>query len=251
MAADSYRVMRLLSARADPERSSITVSFLGLRPRTAVYYPELGATLIHGGVRPPVRTISAPRENNSPWPVRRQTTRIAEFLDRAVSEPDRKRLRRTRAVVIVHDGQIVGERYADGFSEHTRLPGWSMTKSVLSALIGVLVGEGRVAPKNRALLPDWRPPDPRAAITLEDLLRMRSGLRFSEVYEDLSSDVIEMLFNRADAAGYAATAGRRAWDDVELLERSTNILPHRARRRRRECAEWPQRAPIESGCRAR
>ena len=246
VAEDSYRVMRLLSARADPERSSITVSFLGLRPRTAVYYPDLGATLIHGGVRPPVRTISAPRESNRPWPVCQPATRIAEFLDRTFSEPDRKRLRRTRAVVIVHDGQIVGERYADGFSEHTRLPGWSMTKSVLSALIGVLVGEGRVVPKKRELLTEWRPPDPRAAITLEDLLRMRSGLRFSEVYEDLSSDVIEMLFNRTDAAGYAA--GRRldappgtTWS---YSSGSTNILSRIARTivGEEEYAGWPRRA---------
>ena len=231
VAEDSYRVMRLLSARADREHSSITVSFLGLRPRTAIYYPDLGATLIHGGVRPPVHAIGAPRESGRPWHAARPTARLAEYLGRMFSEPDRRRLRRTRAVVIVHDGEIIGERYAEGFSEETRLPGWSMTKSVLGALIGVLVGEGRLAPEGHGLLSEWRAPDPRAAITVEDLLRMRSGLRFSEVYEDLSSDVIEMLFNRADTAGYAASRplDARPATKWSYSSGSTNILSRIAR----------------------
>ena len=118
--------------------------------------------------------------------------------------PIRKRLRRTRAIVVLRDGEIVAEQYAPGFSAATPLPAWSMTKSVLNALIGILVGEQRLSITDTALLPQWQPPDPRAAITLEDLLRMRSGLKFSEVYANFSSDVIEMLFNQPDAARYAA-----------------------------------------------
>jgi len=246
VAEDSYRVMRLLSARADRERSSITVSFLGLRPRTAICYPGLGATLIHGGVRPPVREISAPRESGRPWHAARPTARVDEFLGRMFSEPDRRRLRRTRAVVIVHDGEIIGERYAEGFSAETRLPGWSMTKSVLGALIGVLVGEGRLAAGDRGLLSEWRAPDPRAAITVEDLLRMRSGLRFSEIYEDLSSDVIEMLFNRADTAGYAASRPLDAPPATKwsYSSGSTNILSRIARTivGEEQYPGWPRRA---------
>jgi CubicO group peptidase (beta-lactamase class C family) len=246
VAEDSYRVMRLLSARADRESSSITVSFFGLRPRTAVYYSGLGATLIHGDVRPPVHPFKPPCETSRPWPSGRTSTRAAEFLDQMFSEPDPKRLRRTRAVVIVHDGQIVAERYAQGFSEETRFPGWSMTKSVSSALVGILVGEGRVVPKDRELLVQWQAPDPRAAITMEDLLRMRSGLRFSEVYEDLSSDVIEMLFNRADAAGYAAGRPLDAPPGTtwSYSSGSTNILSRIARTivGEEQYPEWPRRA---------
>jgi len=79
-----------------------------------------------------------------------------------------------------------------------------MAKSVLSALVGILVADGRLALDQRELMPEWRAPDPRAAIALEDLLRMRSGLRFSEAYGNPWSDVLHMLFNCPDAAGYAA-----------------------------------------------
>lgn len=243
---DSYRIMRLLSARVDRESRSITVSFLGLRPRTAVYYSGLGATLIHAGVSPPCASPGEPLGRSAEWSVRRPTPAIGACLDRAFSEPGRERLRRTRAVVIVQDGQIIGERYLDGCSETTRFPGWSMTKSVLSALIGVLVGEGRLVPKDRELLPEWRSPNPRAAITLEDLLRMRSGLRFSEIYDDLSSDVIEMLFNRSDAAAFAASRPLdappgTAWS---YSSGSTNILSRIARTivGEKHYAEWPRRA---------
>jgi CubicO group peptidase (beta-lactamase class C family) len=80
-----------------------------------------------------------------------------------------------------------------------------MAKSVLSALIGILVDDGRLALDRQELLPAWRAPDPRAAISLEDLLRMRSGLRFSETYANPWSDVLHMLYGVHDTAAYAAS----------------------------------------------
>jgi CubicO group peptidase (beta-lactamase class C family) len=229
VSADSYRLMRLFRARADESTASVTVSFLGLRPRTATYKAE-----------------SQPRSRASSWLVGQSPPKLKDAIDRAFLEPDRHRLRRTRAVVVVQDGRIVGERYGAGFGEDTRFPGWSMTKGVLSALIGVLVAEGRLVLKQRELLPEWKTPDPRADITLEDMLRMRSGLRFSEVYEDLSSDVIEMLFNQDDAAAYAASrpldaAPGTAWS---YSSGTTNILSRIARTivGEGEYPAWPRKA---------
>ena len=163
VSADSYRLMRLFRWRVDHQARSVTASLAGFPPRTAVFRGDAGIT-------------AAP----STW----QTAPASPALDRVVAaaflEPDRRRLRRTRAILVVQDGRIVAERYAPGFGEATRFAGWSMTKSVLGALVGVLVGEGRLSLRDVELMPRWRRPDPRAAITLEDLLRMRSGLGFSE-----------------------------------------------------------------------
>jgi CubicO group peptidase (beta-lactamase class C family) len=80
-----------------------------------------------------------------------------------------------------------------------------MTKSVLNALVGALVARGRLDVERRALLPQWSSPgDPRSAISLDDLLRMRSGLRFAEEYHNPLSDVTRMLFKRPDVAAFAA-----------------------------------------------
>jgi CubicO group peptidase (beta-lactamase class C family) len=207
VSADSYWPLRILRSRVDPVARTVTTSLFGLRPRTATFRPGLGSTLFLSAANPKVRATSG---RNAELPVGprnrcvRTTSDLQRVVDRAFTEPNPKRRRRTRAVVVLHDGEIVAEQYAPGFDTSTRLPGWSMAKSVLNALVGILVGEKRLSLQDAALLPQWQPPDPRAAITVEDLLRMRSGLKFSEAYSDFSSDVIEMLFNQPDTAGYAA-----------------------------------------------
>jgi CubicO group peptidase (beta-lactamase class C family) len=83
-----------------------------------------------------------------------------------------------------------------------------MAKSVQHAIVGLLVGEGRVALDAPAAVPEWSDPsDPRHAITLRQLLAMRDGLDWNEDYvDDKVSDVIQMLFGefQSDMAHYAA-----------------------------------------------
>ena len=90
----------------------------------------------------------------------------------------------------------------------TPLLSWSMAKSMLHAVVGMLVAEGRLSLDAPAPVPEWQTAgDPRAAITLQQLLDMRDGLDFNEVYEDPEvSDVLQMLFGRgqADMAAFAA-----------------------------------------------
>ena len=114
----------------------------------------------------------------------------------------------TRALLVVHRGELVVERYGDGTDATTTLPSWSMAKSILHAAVGVLVGRGELDPAAPADLSAWRNPgDPRGGITVDHLLHMRSGLAWTEDYvAGHASDVQEMLFGpgRADVAGYAA-----------------------------------------------
>ncbi len=127
-------------------------------------------------------------------------------------------LYQTYAVAIVHRGRLVFERY-DGLLPQWDKPGkpvtvatpllsWSMAKSMLHAVVGMLVAEGRLSLDAPAPVPEWQTAgDPRAAITLQQLLDMRDGLDFNEVYEDPEvSDVLQMLFGRgqADMAAFAA-----------------------------------------------
>lgn len=80
-----------------------------------------------------------------------------------------------------------------------------MSKSVLALLVGAAAGRGRLKTSDTALLPEWSGPgDPRGALTLEDLLRMRSGLVFDETYADPLSDVTQSLFALPDSGGAAA-----------------------------------------------
>jgi len=135
---------------------------------------------------------------------------LARELDRAFAEPDLERPVRTRAVVVVHGGRIVAERYGPGFTATTRLQGWSMTKSITNALVGILVRDKKLDVRAPAAVLEWQAPDdPRRAITLDVLLRASSGLEWSETYEasPLQSDVIYMLYRggHTDMAAYAAS----------------------------------------------
>lgn len=130
---------------------------------------------------------------------------VDEVLERAFSQPPELGL--TRALVVSHRGEIVAEGYGPETDAATTLISWSMAKSITHALIGLLVGEGRLDVAGPAPVPRWHGDgDPRAQITLDHLLQMRSGLAFVEDYVDgADSDVIEMLFGRGrdDVAAYA------------------------------------------------
>jgi CubicO group peptidase (beta-lactamase class C family) len=84
----------------------------------------------------------------------------------------------TQAVVVTWRGQIVGERYGLGATMHTPLEGWSMGKSIVATLIGVLIEQGAYTLDQPAPIPEWqRPGDPRSAIRIREILQMSSGLR--------------------------------------------------------------------------
>ncbi len=114
----------------------------------------------------------------------------------------------THALVVIWRGRLVLERYGSGHGPDEPLISWSVAKSFLHALVGILVRDGKLDPRARADVPAWQGPrDRRAAITLDQLLRMSSGLAWLEDYVDAQqSDVIEMLFGRGkdDVAAFAA-----------------------------------------------
>jgi CubicO group peptidase (beta-lactamase class C family) len=124
----------------------------------------------------------------------------------------------TQALVVMKRGTVIAERYGEGVSAKTPLPGWSVAQCVTALMIGQLASDGRLRMDETAPVPDWqRPGDPRGEITLRQLLQMRSGLRHTEQAEpERISDRTRMLFldGRDDMAAYAeaqpleAPAGR-------------------------------------------
>jgi CubicO group peptidase (beta-lactamase class C family) len=107
--------------------------------------------------------------------------------------------------VVLHRGAVVAERYGAGIDLETPLPGWSLTKSVLNALIGIAVREGTLVLDEPTRLASWRAADDaRARITVSDLLRMSSGLEFTEDQGAASSDIFRMLYGAPDMADFAS-----------------------------------------------
>ena len=113
----------------------------------------------------------------------------------------------TRALVVMHGGEIAVERYGEGYGPQTRFISWSMAKTVTAVMIGMLVADGQLRLDAPAPVPRWqRTGDPRAEITLRQLLQMRSGLEHTEAGDPpYESSEVRMLFldGRDDMADYA------------------------------------------------
>ena len=220
--ADDLSIFRHSNTAIDYKSQSVTASFVGLAQRKAIYRPGLGCTLVIDTSEKQLRSHTSPWQSapisnrqHRLWPVGKRiqkdalppeidSEKLNGALDEAFSEPDPHRLGRTRAVVVVYNGRIIAERYAAGFSHDTPLIGWSMTKSVMNALVGILVRQGKVSLQDNALVPEWcEPGDPRRRITLDQLLRMTSGLRFAEDYTNPLKDAIYMLLGTGNASAFA------------------------------------------------
>lgn len=146
------------------------------------------------------------------WPTGDPPSSVApdlnRLLDCAVAEPQPHTTVQTNAMLVVHRGRIVAERYAAGVTQSDTLPSWSMAKSMLAVLFGLLVRDGKLRIEDPAPVAAWSgPADARAAITIEQLLHMTSGLHFVEDYvNDQVSDTIKMLFRPGadDTGAFAA-----------------------------------------------
>ena len=103
---------------------------------------------------------------------------LAAALDHVFAEPETGPPAWVKAIVVVKDGRVIAERYVPGVGIDTPLPGYSLSKTTINALIGILVGEGKLQVAAPAPVAAWADPaSPRHAITLDNLLRMTSGSR--------------------------------------------------------------------------
>ncbi|KGB56829.1 Beta-lactamase precursor [Sphingopyxis sp. LC81] len=216
--------MTAVTLAVDRKARTVTASAPGAATRTALYRPVAGCTLLTGDVSAATLDAQAaklkPTRGNAakPWPVgdapvaKLQAAAEAKLdraaLDKAVSaafdEQNKGGYPDTRAIVVVQGGAIVAERYAPGFDQNTELLGWSASKSIMGTLVGLLVDDGVLKLDEPATVPEWQGAgDPRAKITLRQLLTMSSGLTFSESYVP-GNDSIKMLFEAGDMGAMAA-----------------------------------------------
>ncbi len=160
--------------------------------RTAAFYGDQGCVIHPEGQNrvfftpTPVRT-TLPDAAATPWPMGdgpaaapRPTGLDRAVVTAAVNQAFADPEGLTAALVVVHKGQIVGERYMPGITKDTQLESWSMGKSLTATLVGMEVIRGSFALDDLAPVPEWRRPgDPRAPIRVRDVMQMSSGLSFT------------------------------------------------------------------------
>jgi CubicO group peptidase (beta-lactamase class C family) len=202
--------------------SSITGTVFGFAKRKAIYRQGWGCTVVNEIPENIVRSQSFPtiekkllKSDSINWPYGDRLidtfpkglnkSKLDNGIEDAFIEKDSKNKVHTRAVLVLFKGQLVAEKYASGFDRNSRMLGWSVAKSFMNALTGILIKEGRLKLSAAAVLPEWTDQkDPRHSITIEQLLQQTTGLDFREIYTGYS-EVTNMLFNKADMAGYTAS----------------------------------------------
>lgn len=213
-------LLSLGSFKLNKEENSVSGSVFGLASRKAIYRKGLGCTLVNGISEEELRgqefaplqtlplnpdTIYFPYgslvKDSLPEDFNKDVLNEAiekAFTDTSYLYPDG-----TRSVVVVYKDHLVGEKYLEEFGKDVPQIGWSMTKSVTNTILGILSKQGKLNVNERAPVSEWESEDdPRSKIKLDDLMRMSSGLEWSEIYQG-PSDATAMLFKKYSAGEFA------------------------------------------------
>jgi CubicO group peptidase (beta-lactamase class C family) len=208
--APGIALLKAMHVSVDRERGVVRAGFLGfIGEGLAVARPGRGCTVVPDGKLESVAAAPAPAPAayvgpphispvvSAPWPegrsVETQPSVDQVLNDAALTGPG------ARAVVVVDHGRIVGEHYAPGFKADMSLLGWSMTKTVMAGIIGMLIKDDKLSLDQAGF---WPGNDGREKIRLKDLLAMSSGLQWNEAYGAVS-DVTSMLYLQPDMAAFA------------------------------------------------
>ena len=188
----SERALRVLnegSATVDRKEPGVTVSIDGFQARSR-YYGDIGCVNLPPGFddvffAPPEIETRLPAADRQAWPDgdgppsgAPAGTSLADVFRQAANDAFGDPEAKTAALVLLHRGRIVAERYAPGFDKESQLESWSMGKSLTAALIGVLIQDGHFELDDPAPIDLWQrdDDDPRRDIRIADLLQMSSGL---------------------------------------------------------------------------
>jgi hypothetical protein len=147
---------------------------------------------------PPVNhTIEQSSSDSDTLSVAPQNAELEKLLDNDFANTSVE----TRTLLIVQDNKIIAERYAKGFHKDMPQHGWSMGKSILNALIGILQHQGKLDVNDAFMAPEWIV---SRNITWDNALKMSTGLEWAEDYSDIFGDAVLMLFESFDNGHKAA-----------------------------------------------
>jgi len=226
------------STEIDKENKIVTSSVFGMQAKTAEYRGKLGCVLIQGKddfhVKYPNEKDISNNLTDLAYPYGdhielAKTTGIdhasvKNAVEEAFDDEYAMTSKRTRAVVVLHKDSLIYEQYANGYDADTEILGWSMTKSIMNACVGMLVKDSVLSINDKNLFPEWSN-DARKDISLNDLLHMSSGLEWSEVYSEISP-ATKMLYNSENNSKVARGQGMEAkvGEHWEYSSGTSNII---------------------------
>ena len=225
-----FSLIKYASYEVDKKSKSVTATVFGMALKTAYFTPKNGCVILNETERKdwnypkgemyavrdlPLEDLKLDFANNQ---------KLERALKKHFKEPNPDEPFGTRAIVVLKGGKLIGEHYAEGFDENSKHIGWSMTKSIFNALIGIAIQQEKLKGLNQThLFPEWK--DERKNISLKNILQMNSGLNWEEDYGSVS-EATTMLYDKDNMVDYVVNQPMEAeigkhW---EYSSGSSNLL---------------------------
>jgi len=169
---ESYQLYKVLTFF---DKGNISENFRGVKdifPTTTVPKPDRSD---------PFPISSKPYSLPTSFQVNDSTVDTNAFLDFTLTD----------ALIVIQNDTVRYESYSNGFKVDDHHISWSMSKSVVSALLGIAIGEGKIKSIEQTVtdyLPDFAGTG-YDKVRIKDLLQMSSGVGFNEDYGDFNSDI--------------------------------------------------------------
>jgi CubicO group peptidase (beta-lactamase class C family) len=202
-----FSLIKYADYEVDKTNKSVTATVFGMKSKTAYFTPRNGCVILNDTERQnwkyskkevyPVRDLSLDDQKS----VFANNQKLEEALKNHFKDSNPEEPFGTRAVVVLKDGKLIAEQYAKGFDKDSKQIGWSMTKSIFNALIGIAIQQEELEGLNQTnLFPEWK--DERKNISLKHLLQMNSGLSWNEDYSTVS-EATNMLYDKDNMVDFA------------------------------------------------
>ena len=250
----------------DRVNKQVSVSMPNGPTLVARYYGSQGCITLPPGqddvfFTPVAVTSALPDPATQPWPMGDvlpndalpwiiDMSKIQQAVDAAFAPAQAY----TSAFLVTYKGRLIAERYMNGVGPTTRLESWSMGKSVVASLMGVLIQQGVYQLDQAAPIPEWQTAgDPRQQIRIADLMHMSSGLRIKAPDDPdfdpngTYPDHKYFYTGRIDAFNYAATRPQQWPPNTVGRYRNTDpvlasyLIRLAAEKRAEEYLSFPQR----------
>jgi CubicO group peptidase (beta-lactamase class C family) len=237
-----YSIVKYTRNKVDYQEKSVTTSLFGFARQKAIFREGFGCFLVDESdknkypvAQKPALKFSHDQSWKKAWPdgdLKSDTlfpeidiSTIQNEVDRSFDIPGAK-VKRTAAIVVAYKGKLVAEQYwkEQSITPDTKIWGWSMDKSIVNAMIGVMVKQGKLSINAIAPVEEWQN-DRRREITLDHLLHMSSGLKWNEDYGDIS-EATNMLYRQRNCYESAIVSpyGKKPGTEWKYSSGTTNIL---------------------------
>jgi len=196
----NFSFLKYTSHTVDTVNKTVESSFFGFRTRKAYYNSDVGCALVNSSENVAKFKVLDFEKKQISYQVNAAFKKDLETknteLNKVVADHIQNKKANTTALLVIHKNELIAEQYNKGFTKKSRFLGWSMAKSIMSTLVGILVKEGKIKIEDAINEPSWQN-DERKNITWNNVLQMSTGIKWEENYGSIS-DVTKMLYTQDD-----------------------------------------------------